>query len=91
LILLDDTDDPVVIISIEIPEGVLKVMAEVEVDQERRHIFAKGLHLHGEGFDPNGLGASRLRQIAALVLEELDCEECRIEGGVRTTGANPGR
>jgi hypothetical protein len=90
-ITIDVSEGPVVIVSIEIAEGCLEVMAEIETDEKRRVITAKGLHLHGAGFDANGLGPIRLRQIARAMLEELDYDECRIEGGVRTTGANPGR
>ena len=88
---IDESEDPVVIVSIEIPEGYLEVMAEIEIDYERRVIIARGLHLHGVDFDANGLGSIRLRQIARAMLEDLDYDECRIEGAIRTTGANPGR
>ena len=90
-ITIDESEDPVVIVSIEIAEGYLEVMDEIEIDENRRMITATDLHLHGVGFDANGLGPIRLRQIARAMLEELDYDECRIEGGVRTTGASPGR
>lgn len=88
---LDITDHPVVTLEVEISEGVLWVMAKVKVDPENKTVLAQGLHVHGEGFEPNGLGYPRLRQIVQHMLKELEYDGCIIEGVIRTTGASPGR
>jgi hypothetical protein len=88
---LDATDHPIVTLEIEISEGTLWVMAEVAVDPENRTVLAQGLHVHGEGFESNSLGYRRLRQIVQYMLEELEYDGCIIEGGMRPTGASPGR
>jgi hypothetical protein len=44
-----------------------------------------------QGAGPNVLGWTALRELAHQAMEELDVDELRIEGAVRTSGAGPGR
>lgn len=69
------------------PSGEVQVMATVAF--EGRTMLLKGAHSHGMG-GPRSVGLVNLRVLAEFALERLDCDEARIEGAVRTTGANPG-
>lgn len=88
VLVADDTDDPVVTAEIVTPAGTLRAMAEPEwVD---RLLILHGYHMHGENVGPNEFGWRQLRWLADAVMEILDVDEIRIEGEVRTSGANPG-
>ncbi len=54
----------------------------------RRAVF-RGVHVQGPG--ANRLGLKRLMQLLAFVKATIDVDELRLEGAVRTTGANPDR
>ncbi|MBZ0128619.1 MAG: hypothetical protein K8F59_05855 [Rhodobacteraceae bacterium] len=88
-IVMDDSEGNVLVLDVVMAAGRLSVMAEFEL--EGRRLFAKGMHVHAEGFSPNDLGWKLLRKIAESALERLDYEELIVEGAVRTTGASPGR
>ncbi len=48
-----------------------------------------GVHIQGPG--PNMVGVAELRALARWTKGQLDVDELRIEGAVRTSGACPGR
>jgi hypothetical protein len=60
-----------------------------EIDLVGRTLILNGTHLESDG-GPQSIGVANLRAVAAAVLEWMDCDEARIEGAPRTTGANPG-
>ncbi len=70
------------------PAGVMVIMGEVEF--AGRLVILRNAHIHIEGASANEVGMVNLRTVAAFVLERIECDEARIEGAVRTTGANPG-
>ena len=82
----DDSEGDVIAIRVGTPAGVVALMGEVAI--EGRTLIVRGVHIEGSG--PNSVGATNLRAIAELVLERIDCDEARVEGAIRTTGANPG-
>jgi hypothetical protein len=87
--IIDDlSDDGLVTLRIGTSTGVLIIMGEPST--QGRVMIARGVHMHGEGVGPNGLGFGTLRTIADAFLRELDLDEIVVEGAVRTTGANPG-
>jgi hypothetical protein len=86
--LVDDmTTDPVVTVTVHTPAGVLKLMAEPE--RVGRTLVLHGLHL--QDLSPNAIGAANLIVLAHVVMQRMDIDELIVEGGLRTTGANPGR
>jgi hypothetical protein len=86
--LVDDmTTDPVVTVTVRTPAGVLKLMAEPE--RVGRTLVLHGLHL--QDLSPNAIGAANLIVLAHVVMQRMDIDELVVEGGLRTTGANPGR
>jgi hypothetical protein len=84
----DLTDDRVVTARVTTPMGALLVMAEVE--QQGRELLLDRLHMHGETFGPNALGAHRLRQLASAVIEWMDLDAIVVKGATRTSGARRG-
>lgn len=88
VLLTDDTDDPVVTAEIVTPAGTLRAMAEPE--WRERCLILRGYHMHGEDVGPNEFGWRELRWLAQAAMEVLDVDEIRVEGEVRTSGANPG-
>ena len=83
------TSDPVVTVEVTTPDGVLVIMGEPK--QERRTLIVEGVHIHGIGIGPNGLGPAKLRVVAQAILEGMDYDELIVEGAARTTGAQQGR
>jgi hypothetical protein len=83
----DMTADPVVTVNVSTPAGVLKVMAEPE--RVGRTLVLHGLHM--QDLVPNVVGAANLIVLADVVMQRMDVDELVVEGGLRTTGANPGR
>ena len=88
---IDDTgsSDPVVTINVHTPAGTMVIMGEPK--EVGRTLVVAGVHAHGQGVGPNGVGLANLRLIADVVMETLDYDELVVEGEVRTTGATPGR
>lgn len=82
-----NSDDPIFTVEVHTPWGSLDVMAEVTLSE--RVLRLDGMHIGGN--PAKNWGAAALRDIAQGVMEELDVDEIHIVGGVRTTGANPGR
>jgi hypothetical protein len=90
-ILLDSdlSDGALVTVRILTPAGALLAMGNiVKFDRE---LVLSGVHMHGETLRANGLGGSRLRQIARAVAEIVDVDTIVIAGAARTSGAHPGR
>jgi hypothetical protein len=86
--LVDDmTTDPVVTVTVSMPAGVLKLMAEPE--RVGRTLILHGLHM--QDLVPNAVGAANLMVLVDVVMERMDVDGLIVEGGLRTTGANPGR
>lgn len=85
---VDESDGDVLTIQIGTPSGEVKMMAEIAFDE--RTLVVRGLHIHSSG-GPLTVGIANLRVLVQFVLERIDCDEARIEGAIRTTGANPGR
>ena len=75
-------------IKIIIPGGSLEIMGEPELLGDV--LYVKGVHISSEGIAPNDVGFANLRVIAQTILKEMNYDDIRIEGAVRTTGANPG-
>ncbi|KQP34213.1 hypothetical protein ASF27_01205 [Methylobacterium sp. Leaf102] len=82
-----NSDDPIFTVAVQTPRGSLDVMAEVTL--LGRTLVLTGLHIGGDPAEQ--WGAAALRDIVQGVMEQLDVDEIHIVGGVRTTGANPGR
>src|SRR5579863_3999242 len=85
----EDTSDPVTTIEVATPRGTLLIMGEPR--EEGRILIAAGVHVSSRGVTRNQVGIANLRLIAEAIMEELDYDEIRVEGEIRTTGANPGR
>ena len=90
IIILDDqTDDPIVTAEILTPVGTVEVMAEVSLTA--KCLALTGLHIQMSGTSNRRFGSTNWRRLADAVMEKLGCDEIRIEGAPRTTGANQGR
>lgn len=86
--LVDDvTADPVVTVAVTTPAGVMKFIAEPE--RVGRTLILHGLHV--QDLTPNAVGMANLMVLAGVVMEGMDVDGLVIEGGLRTTGVNPGR
>jgi hypothetical protein len=85
----DDTDHPIVTLHIETPAGRLYAMAVVE--RLGRCIALLGLHVHGDRTAVNQVGSGNLRRVARAFMEVFDVETLLVTGGIRTTGARPGK
>ncbi|WP_165602107.1 hypothetical protein [Methylobacterium indicum] len=81
------SDDPIFTVELRTPWGTLDVMAQVTL--EGRSLRLDGMHIGGDA--SKRWGAAALRDVAQGVVEELDVDEIQLVGGVRTTGAHPGR
>ncbi len=84
----DATEGDVVTITLGTPTGDVQIMAELDI--EGRTLVLRNAHVDSNG-GPWSVGIANLRMMASVVLEWMDCDEARIEGATRTTGANPGR
>ena len=68
------------------PRGQMNVMTEM--DRKGNTIILRGTHIEGAG--PGSQGLRELREFARLFAREQGAMKIVIEGGMRTTGANPG-
>ena len=84
----DASEGDVITATIGTPAGRLVAMAEIDIDG--RLLILRGVHVQAEG-GANSVGLANLRTVMQIVLERTDCDEARVEGAPRTTGANPGR
>jgi hypothetical protein len=86
----DLTVGRIVTVRIDTPAGLLMFMGEIEI--VGRRLIARECHIHAERGGLHAFGWARLRQVARLLLELLETyDELVVEGGIRTSGANPGR
>lgn len=86
VIAYDDDDD---VVQARVTNGVLEIAFTAAVAFEGRRAIFRGFHIQGAG--GNTAGVSVLRHLAVWVKERLDVDELQIEGGLRTSGASPGR
>ena len=82
----DLSDGDLVTIRVSTPVGAIEIMGMVTFDGP----VVVVTNTHIQGLSANAVGVSNIRIIAEAVLERIDCDEARIEGAARTTGANPG-
>jgi hypothetical protein len=82
----DACDGDLATIRIRTPAGAIEIMGTV--DFQGRTLLVRDAHI--QGLRRNAVGRANLYVIAKALLERIDCDEIRIEGAVRTTGANPG-
>lgn len=68
------------------PAGRIIAIGAVSIADQT--LSVRGLSIQGAA--ANAVGLVNLRILIRHVLERLDCHEARIEGALRTTGANPG-
>lgn len=80
------SEGDVITVSVSTPVGVLRMIGLIEI--EGRTLLVSGFHM--QGASPGSVGIANLRLIGAAILERIDCDEGRVEGAVRTTGASPG-
>jgi hypothetical protein len=86
-----DSEGDVVTLEFETATGSVLVMAEVHL--AGRTAYASELHIHSNDRGKNAFGWVQLRTFAWAALDLLgdDYVELVIRGGVRTSGARPGR
>ena len=82
-----DSVGDLVTIRVMTPVGPVLIMGEIDIIG--RHLLVRGVHIESDS-GPLSIGIANLRTIARAVLERIDCDEARVEGAARTTGANPG-
>jgi hypothetical protein len=85
----EDSDGDIVTVLVETPAGDIKIMAEVEIDEDRASLTARGVNIQSDAL-PNSIGLQNIRLLATWLLESLDGNEGIVEGAPRTTGAHPG-
>ena len=84
---IEEVEGRTVIAAVRTPVGVLRLIAEFEL--QGGVLWLRGAHI--QGLTPGALGRGGLKAIAHKLLEETDARTLVVEGGVRTTGARPGR
>ena len=82
------SEGDILTVRIGTPAGEVMIMARVDI--RGRTLALDRVHIQSTG-GPRSIGLTNLRAIAEFALERMDCDEARIEGAARTTGANPGR
>ena len=85
-IIAEDTDDPVVTVLFQTPIGTIELMANFKA--AGRTLLITGLHVQSDF--KNLAGTANIFRLAQTVMERMDYDGLEIEGGVRSTGANPG-
>jgi hypothetical protein len=71
------------------PECVLQVMADVSFPPSGKEVIFSQTHIQGTKL--NTVGSANLRAIGLAFCEANDYDELTVYGGLRTTGACPGR
>ena len=84
---IEEAEHPTLIAIAVTPAGTITLIAEAEM--HGRTLWLTKAHV--QGLSPGALGRAGLNALAAKFLEECDAEALVVEGGARTTGANPGR
>ena len=82
-----DSDGDLVTIRVTTPAGPVLIMGQIDI--AGRRLLVTGANIESDS-GPRSIGIANLRVIARAVLERIDCDEARVEGAARTTGANPG-
>ena len=82
----DASEGDIITARVGTPIGEILLMAEVDFEDTTLVLRAANI----EGATANAVGIANLRAIVQLLLERMNCDEARIEGSDRTTGANPG-
>ena len=82
-----ETDGDVVELVATTPNGEIRIITGME--WEGRDLVLRGMHVDGPG--SGSLGLHTLRDLAREFGRQYFAESVIIQGGVRTTGANPGR
>jgi hypothetical protein len=85
----ETTEHPVATMIIDTPVGRLSVMAVPT--RHGRSLTLRGLHVQSETVDRNAIGPANLAFMVRAFMEVMDLDELVVAGGLRTTGANPGR
>src|SRR5688500_16098898 len=87
---LDDlmSGDGIVTVRIATPAGTVDVMGEVGRSDTECVMLVK---VHIQGLTRNESGAGNLKMLGELAREHLDVDELIMQGGRRTSGANPNR
>jgi hypothetical protein len=83
----DASAGDILTIRVETPAGWVDIMGDIDITG--RCLMVYRAHVQSEN-GANRVGVANLRVIAKVVLERMDCDEARIEGADRTTGARPG-
>jgi hypothetical protein len=83
------TSDPVATIEVITPGGTMTIMGEPY--PIGKILVVERIHISSRGIGPNDIGIRNLRLIADVIMEAMGYDVIRLEGAIRTTGANPGR
>jgi hypothetical protein len=84
---IDVVDGREVILIVGTPVGPVSIIATVAVIADVLEL--DGVHIGGPG--PGRVGRGGMNAIAQKIMEELDVQEIRAQGGVRTTGRRSGK
>jgi hypothetical protein len=84
---IDVVDGREVILIVGTPVGPISIIGTVTVTADVLEL--DGVHVSGSG--PGRLGRDGINAIARRIMEELDVQEIRAQGGVRTTGRRSGQ
>jgi hypothetical protein len=82
-----ETDGDVVELLITTAHGEISIVTGLRLDGA--DLLLTGLHIDGPG--RGSVGLSILRDLARLFGQQYHVSRVVVQGGVRTTGANPGR
>ena len=86
-IVIAEQDGPTVRIVGNGPKGSIEVITEMT--REGDALVLRGLHADGSG--PGSLGLSEIKGFAHQFGRQMGVKVVRIYGGIRTTGAFPGK
>ena len=83
------TAHPVATLTVNTPVGTLFVMAEAV--RTGGVVTLVGLHVQSDRVAANDVGTANVMVVVQAFMEMLDVDELVVAGGIRTTGANPGK
>jgi hypothetical protein len=84
---IDLVEDPVAILVIRTPIGVLELIGSFSLVERVLSID----RVHVQGLAVGSLGRAGLNAIGRKLLEVADVDQIVVQGGVRTTGRNKGK
>jgi len=84
---ITETDGTTVSMTIETANGPVEVVAEISVSSEA--VTLTNAHIQGAG--ANSIGPGAVRSIARDIGRAFGVRNVTVNGGMRTSGANPGR